>query len=486
MTAALAQSFIALLPWLLLTAGAVAVMSAIAIHRHHGLACTVTVLFLAAALASLWPAAGVAPLDIGPPGDSLFRIDRYALFFTGIVIAATLLTALLAHGYLRRLETRKEEFYLLLLIAALGAAALTAANHLASLFLGLETTSIALYGLIGYRRDGRASVEAGLKYLVLVGVATGLLAFGMALLYAGTGELGFDAIGNLATADINIGYPALVAAILLIVAGLAFKLSLVPFHLWTPDVYQGAPAPVTGFLATVSKAAALAVLLRYLTGAGAYQQAAAMQLLLWIAVASMLIGNWLALLQDDVKRILAYSSIAHIGYVLVPLLVGLPFGAEAATLYLAAYAAMTLGAFAVITVLAATPGAREPGAVEDYAGLFWRQPILAGALTVMLLALAGIPLTLGFIAKFYAIAAGVGERLWAPVLVLVAGSAIGLYYYLKIIIAMARAEPLDAPASHPTRAGLIAVAALTAIVLYLGIYPPPLIKAAAAAAAALH
>lgn len=482
MTPVLTQQLIALLPWILTAAGAVAVMSAIAIRRHHGAAATVAALFLGAALVSLWPAAGAAPVDAGP----LFRIDGYALFFTGIVLAATLLTVLVAHGYLARLAVRREEFYLLLLIAALGAAALTAADHLASLFLGLETTSIALYGLIAYRRDGRAAVEAGLKYLVLVGVATGMLAFGMALLYAGTGELGFAEIGNLTTADINLGYPVIVAAILLIVFGLAFKLSLVPFHLWTPDVYQGAPAPVTGFLATVSKAAALAVLLRYLTGAGAYQQAAAMEILLWIAVASMLVGNWLALLQDDVKRLLAYSSIAHLGYVLVPLLAGLPFGAEAATAYLAAYAAMTLGAFAVITALSTTTGAHEPADIDDYAGLFWRRPFLAGALTVMLLALAGIPLTAGFIAKFYAVAAGVGERLWVPVLVLIAGSAIGLYYYLKVVIAMARPEPPDAPVSHPTRTALLAVAALTAIVLYLGIYPPPLIEAAATAAAALY
>lgn len=489
MNIAPAAQFIALLPWILIAAGAVAVMSAIAVRRHHGVACAITVAFLAAALFALWPAAAVIPTDTGPLIGPLFRIDGYALFFTGIVIAATLFTALLAHGYLSRLAVRKEEFYLLLLIAALGSATLAAADHLASLFLGLETTSVALYGLIAYchgGRDGRSGIEAGLKYLVLVGVSTGLLAFGMALLYAGTGELGFAEIGNLTTADINIGYPVLIAAIVLIVIGLAFKLSLVPFHLWTPDVYQGAPAPVTGFLATASKAAALAVLLRYLSSAGVYQQTAAMQVLPWIAVASMLAGNWLALLQNDLKRLLAYSSIAHLGYVMVPLLAGPPFGVEAASAYLAAYTAMTLGAFGVIAVLSSGSDAGEPSDIRDYTGLFWRRPVLAGALTVMLLALAGIPLTAGFVAKFYAVAAGVGEQLWAPTLVLIAGSAIGLYYYLKVIIAMTRTEPSDAPANAPSRTGLITVTALTAIVVYLGIYPPPLIEAAAAAASALE
>lgn len=482
MTAGLQQQGIALLPWILVLTGAVAVMGAIAVRRHHGVACSIAIAFLTAALLGLWPAAGATPIDVGP----LFRIDAYALFFTGIILAATLLTAALAYGYLERLAVRKEEFYLLLLIAALGAAALTAADHLASLFLGLETVSIALYGLIAYRRDGHGAIEAAIKYLVLAGVATGLLAFGIALLYAATGELDFAALGALTAAGTNLGNPTLVAAILLVVVALGFKLSLVPFHLWTPDVYQGAPAPVTGFLATVSKAAALAVLLRYLAGAGAYQQAAAMQTLLWIAIASMLAGNWLALLQSDLKRLLAYSSIAHLGYVLVPLLAGPAFGAEAASAYLAAYSAMTLGAFAVITVLACDRGAREPGDIEEYAGLFWSRPAMAGALALMMLALAGIPLTAGFIAKFYAAAAGVGDRLWLPTLVLVAASAIGLYYYLRVVIVMARPGSAAAPEGPSPRAGLLAVAVLAAIVLSLGVYPAPLTEAAAMAAAALE
>lgn len=473
MSAPLTQQLTALLPWLLIAGGAVAVMSAIAVRRHHGAACTVAAAFLAAALVALWPAAQATPLDAGP----LFRIDHYALFFTGLITAATLLTAILAHGYLDRVAVRREEFYLLLLLAALGAAALTAADHLASLFLALETTSIALYGLIGYRRDGRVAIEAALKYLVLVGVATGLLAFGIALLYAATGELDFAALGAITGADVHLDHVTIVGGILLVILGLALKLSLVPFHFWTPDVYQGAPAPVTGFLATVSKAAALAVLLRYLAGAGVHQQIVAMEILLWIAVASMLVGNWLALLQEDLKRLLAYSSIAHMGYVLIPLLAGTPFGIEAAAGYIAAYVAVTLGAFAVMTVLATAPGAPEPSAIEEYAGLFWRRPGLAAALTLMLLALAGIPLTAGFIAKFYAVAAGVEGRLWLPTLVLVAGSAIGLYYYLRVVIVMARSEPAPLPAGRPAKAGLLAVAVIAAAVLYIGVYPAPLTEA---------
>jgi NADH-quinone oxidoreductase subunit N len=314
---------------------------------------------------------------------------------------------------------------------------------------------------------------------VLSGVASPFLLFGIALIYAELGSLEFTQLGKLLTARTDPGSAYLLTGLAMVVVGVGFKLSVVPFHLWTPDVYEGAPAPVTAFLATVSKGAMFALLLRFFVAAEGYQSGPLLLVLSLIAIASMLIGNLLALLQDNVKRILAYSSIAHLGYLLVAFLVGGALAVEAVSFYLVAYFVTTLGAFGIVTVLSKPD--RDADVLSDYQGLFWQRPWLAGVFTAMLLSLAGIPLTAGFVGKFYLFAAGVEGALWLLLIVLVIGSAIGLFYYLRIVVVMYRSPPegaMESGTAHPSfaaLAGSVVLAVLTLSLVWLGVYPGPVI-----------
>lgn len=470
-----AADFIAILPFLVLATTAVVVMMAIAIRRRHALTFGLTLAGTVLSLVSLGAAASVAPRQVTP----LFAIDGYALFYAGLILATTAAVILLSYGYLAKRRERQDEFYLLLLFATLGAMALVASDHFASFFVGLETLSISLLGLIAYPRDRLRPVEAGIKYLILAGVSSAILLFGMALIYARLGTLSFGQIavllrtGGETPPDIYW-----LTGLAMIVAGIGFKLSLVPFHLWAPDVYEGAPAPVTGFIAVVSKGAVFALLLRYYLAANAYASPSALEMINVLAIASILAGNLLALLQSNVKRILAYSSIAHLGYLLVALLAGGALAVEAVTYYLVAYFVMTLGAFAIVTVLSESGAEADVDALEDYRGLLWRRPWLGGIFTAMLLSLAGVPLTVGFMAKFYAVAAGISAAMWPAVYALVIGSVIGLFYYLRIIVVMSSPTQVAAVAGSRVVqwAAYPAVAILTLALIWLGVYPTPLIS----------
>jgi NADH-quinone oxidoreductase subunit N len=461
----------AILPLILLAATPVAVMIATAVRRSHALALVLTLAGLAASFRSLWAAAAVAPRRVTP----LLIVDPYGLYYTGLILAAAFAVALLAYGYLEKHDVHRDEFYVLLLLATLGSAVLASSSHFVSFFLGLEILSISLYSMIAYTRERRLSLEAGIKYLVLAASSAAFLLFGIALFYAEVGSLDFAGIAHiLAFGGAHFNLPLLLAATALIVTGIGFKLAVVPFHLWTPDVYEGAPAPVTAFIATVSKGAMFALLLRYFYQTGTRNSAALLLVFSIIAIASMLAGNLLALLQANVKRILAYSSIAHLGYLLVAFEAGGRVGAQAATFYLTAYFITTLGAFGVVTALSTRE--RDAGDLEDYRGLFWRRPALAGVFTAMLLSLAGIPLTAGFLGKFYILAAGASSAIWALMIVLVVSSAIGLFYYLRIVVAIYSqpAEPLPRPAlAAPDRVVLLA---LTVLLIWFGVYPGPLVS----------
>lgn len=406
--------------------------------------------------------------------------DQYSVFFSALILFATLITALLARDYLDTRDGENEEFYLLLLLSALGGLVLVSSTHLASFLLGLELLGVALYALIAYPERGHLPLEAAVKYLVLSGAASAVLLFGFALVYAAVGSLSFTGIGDQLALPLSADKQLMVLiGSAMVLTGIGFKLSLVPFHMWTPDVYQGAPSPVTGFLATVSKGAIFAALLRLFIDARLYQYESLIFGLSVIAIASMLIGNLLALKQDNLKRLLAYSSIAHLGYLLITLIIcsiaeHIDLAIEATAFYLVAYVVTSLAAFSLLSIIS---NIRETDTVNDITGLFWQQPLLAFLFTVALLSLAGIPLTAGFIGKFYLFTAGIQGALWWLLAALIIGSAIGIYYYLRLVFAMA-AKPTSA-APQQVRLSFLAkfvVCLLIAMMFYFGIVPQPLME----------
>ncbi|MBA3581952.1 MAG: NADH-quinone oxidoreductase subunit NuoN [Gammaproteobacteria bacterium] len=469
---------IALLPFIAICCTIVGVMLAIAFRRNHFWNATFTVIGLNITLLCVAYAAWQGPHDV----TGLLRVDASACFYMALILISTLACATLAHAYLEKYQGNREEFYLLLLMSAAGGLVLVSSNHLASLFLGLEILSVPLYGLVAYTFREKRTLEAGLKYLVLSAAASAFLLFGMALLYAHTGSLAFADIAADLSMPLMEAYhynPLLLAGVAMILVAIAFKLSLVPFHLWTPDVYQGAPAPVGAYLATSSKVAVFAVLLRLSQETPLLHDGLLTTLFTALAIASILVGNLLALMQNNIKRLLGYSSIAHFGYLLIPL-VAVPahtLATEAIAVYLLAYVLTTLGAFGVIALMSSPYQGHDADTLYAYRGLFWKNPYLTAALTVMLLSLAGIPLTAGFIGKFYIAAVGVQAQLWWLLGALVMGSAIGVYYYLRVIVTLYLSEPgmrqQDAPADWGQLAGGVMVIIAATLVLLMGIYPQP-------------
>jgi len=458
---------ISLLPLMILAATPLVVMMVIAVYRSHSLTAVITGIGLAAAFISLPLTSPAATGRV----TMLLVMDGFARFYIGLLIAGGLAAVLLSHGYLQTYVGACEEYYILMLLAVLGSAVVVASGHFASFFLGLEILSIALYALIAYPRLKAVGIEAGLKYLVLAATSAAFLLFGMALIYAALGTMELTRPAAFIYHAPAGGRSLLVmAGLIMLLVGIGFKLAVVPFHLWTPDVYQGAPAPVTAFVATVSKGSLVGLMIRFFSRVDLAGCGPIFAIFTVIAVASMIVGNILALQQQNVKRLLAYSSIAHLGYLLVAFLVGGAMGPAAVTFYLIAYFVMTLGAFGVITVL--SDPQREAEHIDDYRGLFWRRPWLGGTFTAMLLSLAGIPLTVGFIGKFYLVAAGVSAALWLPVVVLALTSGIGLFYYLRVVVAIfARPPQAPAPAAELPLAGSLTLAGLTMLLVWLGLLP---------------
>ncbi len=402
--------------------------------------------------------------------SNLLIVDGFATFFRVLVLCLGILTVLSSYRYLERENAETSEYHALLLFSVAGQCLMVAANDLIMIFIGLEISSIASYILTGYLRDDKRNNEAALKYFLLGSFATGFFLYGVAIVYGITGTTKLDEIrtvlNNPGTSLAIVG----VAAALMIV-GLGFKVSGAPFQMWAPDVYQGAPAPVSAFMATAPKAAAFAIFVRiFMTS---FQQiAGGWEPLIWIsALLSMTIGNFAALTQTNVKRMLAYSSIAHAGYILVALAARSELGTAAVMFYLAAYGLMNVGAFAVVIHISGK-GERHLR-IEDLAGLSKKQPVTAALLTVFLLSFIGVPLTGGFFGKFYIFRAALESNLvWLTVLGLL-NSAVAAYYYLRLLVVMYMYEPGEVTNSlEPLTPGLRMALILPAIgTFFLGVVP---------------
>ncbi|HZK61934.1 MAG TPA: NADH-quinone oxidoreductase subunit N [Anaerovoracaceae bacterium] len=455
--------FLCLAPFLILAIAPVVIMIVISVLRNYEVIYGFSIFSLLASFASIFFIVPAVPHSIEP----LFIIDIYSLFFLGIITLSALLVALLSHDYIKQLEGVREEYYIILFTSTLGASLLAVSCHFILLFLGIETLSISLYILIAFRRSKDSSIEAGIKYLILASVSSSFLLFGMALIYTEYGTMQFNGIVS-AISENNQMSPLVISGFALIMVGIGFKLGLVPFHMWTPDVYQGAPAPVTAYIATVSKGAVMAVLIRFFFNIRGYDNRVLFIVISGIAILSMFIGNLLAIRQQNIKRLLAYSSIANMGYLIVILLTGTNKGIQASIFYLISYFATTIGAFGVISLLSTSKYEAEK--IEDYKGLFWKRPWIAIVFTLSLLSLAGIPITAGFIAKFYVIFEGMKAGLMLLVVSMIINSVIGLYYYLRIITALfSAANETKLPAL--SFAGNITLSLVALSILILGVYP---------------
>lgn len=465
------NDFLYLLPLTTMAAGSLIIMISIAVKRNHRLIYILSALTLVTAFYFLRSISGQLPLFIEP----LFIVDGFSLFAMGTILLTSLAITMMSYAYFEQREERKGEYYMLLLLATLGACVLVISKHFVSLFLGLEILSVALYGMIAYLRRRERSDEAGIKYLILAAFSSAFLLFGMALVYVTCGTMDFNELSKFFNERNNLPLP-LTAGIGLMIVGIGFKLGVVPFHMWTPDVYEGAPAPVSAFIATVSKGGMIVILVRFFTQVNGFEFPVIVSMFSVISIASMFAGNFLALRQKNVKRLLAYSSIAHLGYVLVAFLAGEGLGVEAVSFYLVAYFITTVGAFGIVAILSDED--RDAETMEDFQGLFWRRPWIAAAFTAMMLSLAGIPLTAGFIGKFYLLASGVDTSLWLLVIMLVINSVIGLYYYIRIIALMFESSEKSRRIHlHPTTyfGSLATIFILAFLLVWFGIFPQEII-----------
>jgi len=434
-----------------------------------------------AGLVSTWYMA--RPEHYGLAFSHMVRVDSFSVFFHFLVIAIAAVVILASFEYMAVQKIRAGEYYALILFGVVGMALMSSAVELVLIFIALEISSISTYILAGFRRQEAASAESSLKYFLLGSFATAFFLYGVAMMFGATGSTNIDVISQ--TLQASPASVLVYVATALMFVGLGFKVAAAPFHIWTPDVYEGAPAPVVGFMSTAPKAAAFAVLLRVvftINAPGRFW-------LVWVAAAlSMTLGNVGALVQTNIKRLLAYSSIAHAGYLLVAFAMTTPensaIGISAAMFYTAAYAAMNVGAFAVVSHFASA-GERYV-TLEDYEGLGRTSPLLAATLSIFLLSLIGIPITGGFFAKFYVFSAALKANLIWLTLIGFVNSAVGAYYYLRIIVVMYMREARKEVPVAPVPFGLgLALALSIVATLYLGILPNGVLRYAQQAAQGL-
>jgi len=402
--------------------------------------------------------------------NNLYTIDNFGTFFKGLALIVSLLVTLLSLRYAERENIAKGEYYSLLLFGVLGMMIMVSSTHFITIFIGLEVMSIAIYVLCGLLSGNPRSVEASLKYFLLGAFATAFLLYGMAMIYATTGSLDIREIADYVASGNFKPTPMFMIGLAMLIVGFGFKTASVPFHMWTPDVYQGAPTSITAYMATGIKAAAFGAFLRvfytaFLPFLGEWSG------ILWlIAVATMTLGNITALVQDDVKRMLAYSSIAHAGYILIAFVIGDQFSSSGILFYVLVYTFMNIGAFTVVILLGQKD--RENTGIESYAGLAGRHPLIALSMAIFLLSLAGIPPLAGFMGKFYILSAAIKAKYYWLAVIGVLNSVVAVYYYLRVIMAMYFREPsgeLHRPDFSPAYSIVIAIS-LWAL-FHMGLFP---------------
>ena len=405
---------------------------------------------------------------VGIQFNEMFKVDSFSLFFNIIFLVSTILVTLISMSYLDRGDRKQGPYYLLILLATLGMMLMAAGNELIIVFLGLELMSLSLYVLASYFRESPASSEAGMKYLLLGAFASAFFLYGIALIYGGVGTTSVPAIAEAITAENKS--PLLLAGMFLLVVGFGFKVAIVPFHQWAPDVYEGAPTTIAAFISAGPKAAGFAAFLRIFMEALPTLQVEWSGVLILLAMLTMTVGNIIAISQTNIKRMLAYSSIAHAGYVLIGLAAANDDGISSAMLYLLVYCVMNIGAFGAVILARTEDG--ESLMISDYAGLGTRKPLLAMFMTVMLLSLAGFPPTAGFVGKFYIFKAAVGAgHIWLVIIGAI-NTAISAFYYLRVVVTMYMREPEEELEISPYASTLVVGLILAVVgVLLIGILP---------------
>ena len=406
--------------------------------------------------------------------------DNYAVFFKMVFGIICLLTILISIGYTRQQGIGMGEYYVLVLFCTVGMMLMAAGTNLLTIFLGLETMSISIYVLAGIKRTDPKSVESAMKYFILGAFATGFFLYGVALVYGATGSFNLKEIASFLSASGSAGRtPLVIIGIGLLTIGFGFKVATVPFHMWTPDVYEGAPTSITAFMATGIKAAAFAGLIRVFYSALGTFQPDWIAIMWLLSVATMTVGNIVAIAQSNIKRMLAYSSIAHAGYILVAFTAGNELGTSSILYYLLAYAFMNIGAFAIVILLGTKD--QENTLISDYAGIGFKYPLLAASMTIFMLSMAGIPPLAGFMGKFYIFSAAVKANLYWLAIIGVLNSALSVYYYLRVTVVMYfREAEKETTGLTFSLAGVIGVIIAVAGVLYLGIFPSSVLALARA------
>ena len=449
--------------------------------RERGWLALLSVLGVAVSLALVLRQGAGPARAVGLSG--LHVVDHYATFFKAVFLLSAAIVILVSDRFLRDKGAEGGEFYAILLFATLGTMLMASANDLLELFVGLETMSVCSYVLCGYlKRDQRCN-EGALKYLLMGAFSTGVILYGMVLLYGFAGSTNLPAIGQ-AVGMGKLTNPALLMAMVLLAAGFGFKIAAVPFHMYLPDMYEGAPTPVVAFMAGAAELAGMAVLVRvYLLALPGLQLD--WSLLFWVmAVLTMTIGNVVAIAQANIKRMLAYSTIAHMGYLLIGPVVGSQLGVAAVLFYSLVYALMTIGAFGMVVLL--THGTVRGDQIDDFTGLAQKSPLAAAVMLLFLLSLTGIPPTAGFVGKFYLFAAAVEQGYIWLVLIAVVNSAISLFYYMRVVMVMyMRDQPAGGIALSPSLALYVGLFLAATGTLLLGIFPGPLLEFARASAAVI-